>query len=96
MGLSFGVMWSWHGRQLVEADECRRLAATTEDPRGHDIVRDSIHPGPESAASVKRCEAPPERDVDVLHQIAPPIRLRFVRAGKTVDRRAILGGGALV
>ena len=58
------------------------------DPRDRGVVRHSIDPRAQRASTVIASEAAPQRDVNVLQQVAPCLGVAFVAAGQPLERRA--------
>jgi hypothetical protein len=55
-------------------------------------VGDPVGPRAQRAAAVESIQALPQRQLDVLKQIAPPFGIRFVTADQPPQRRSEGGG----
>lgn len=86
--LSYGIHPVRPRVQFVEAGE-RGLGAAANHLGDGDVVRDAVSPGTEGAAPVKAVEALPEREVNVLQQIAAGVGMRFVSASETAQGRTV-------
>jgi hypothetical protein len=49
-------------------------------------VSDPVHPSPQRAPAIESSEAPPERDVNILEQVATLVGITLVRARKPFER----------
>ena len=78
--------------ELCEAHEISRIrAALPNDVRRGGIVRDAINPRPHRTALLEFVEAAPERDVNLLKQIAALVWIRLVRAHEPLEGWAVGG-----
>ena len=71
-----------HWLRLPRANHARR----------RDVVRHSIHPGPHRAAAVETGQAAPQRHVNLLEEIAAPVRVTLVGPRQPLQRAAIFPG----
>ena len=70
-----------HLGHLVEADQRRRMGATAYDLGRGGVVRDPVDPGAQGTPAVEAGQAPPQRDVNLLQQVAPAVGVSFVGPG---------------
>src|SRR5580765_6972316 len=96
MGRALPVVAIGRHRQGIEADESRSLAAPAQHLGCDDVVCNAVNPGSECTTAVEARETPPERHVDVLHEIAAFVPVRLVRPRQALDGRAVAGSGLLV
>src|SRR5262245_53655910 len=73
--------------ELIECEQGYRRALLARDVRRRDVVRDAIGPGANRAATVERRKAAPQREMDVLQQVAAFVPIRFVAASQAAERR---------
>ena len=52
-----------------------------------------VDPGPKGASAVESSQAPPERNVNLLQQVATFIRITFIRPRQPFERRTERRGG---
>ena len=67
--------------------------ALLQDVPGAHVVRHPIDPGAQRAPPVEPGQAPPQRQVDLLHQIPPPVGIGLIRPGQPLERRPERAGG---
>ena len=53
-------------------------------------MRHAIYPGAERAICAEAFEAPPQREMDLLREVAPLVRIHVVATRQTVQSRGIL------
>jgi hypothetical protein len=63
---------------------------------GSRVVGDPVYPGPQTTTSIVGGKAPPDRDVDLLEQILPFIRIRFITPGEALERPVVGGDGVVI
>ena len=56
-------------------------------------MRHAIYPGAERAIYAEAFEVPPEREMNLLQEVAPLVRIRLVATRQTVQSRGILCRG---
>jgi hypothetical protein len=82
--------------QLVEAHEFPRSVPPPADLGRRRIVSHPIDPRSERAPAVEPREAAPERDVDLLQEVAAPVGIRLIRPRETSELLAELSRSFLV
>src|SRR5262249_52683244 len=73
--------------------KCSPISTSGELSYG-DVMRDAIHPGPQRTASVQGRKTTPQRNVDILQQIAPSIRIDLIRPRQTAIARPKLAAAS--
>ena len=59
-------------------------------------MRHAIYPGAGRAIRAEAFEAPPQREMDLLQEVAPLVRIRLVATRQTAQSRAILCRGPFI
>src|SRR5262245_33933414 len=77
---------------FVERDERRCVGLRSQHFRRNGVVSNAVDPRPNRAPPVESGKASPQRDVDLLQQVATSLLVAFVRPGKPFERRAELCG----
>src|ERR1022692_283348 len=86
-----------HLLQLFQADQGVGVDAALPYDMGYGgVVRHAINPGAQPAPRVPAREAAPEREVDLLQQVAAIVGVGLVRACQAFEGRAVCGGGFAV
>ena len=78
---------------VIERDDARRVGPRPKHLRDRRVVSDPVDPGPKGASAVESSKAPPERDMNLLQQVATFVRVAFVRPRQPLQRRAERRGG---
>ncbi len=71
---------------VVYGDQHWRSGPRPDHTRDRSVVGDAIHPRAQRAATVIASQASPQRDVNVLQQVASRIRIAFVAASQSLER----------
>ena len=83
--------------EFFQADQDMRVATALPDDVGSGgVVSDAIDPGAQRATRVPACETAPEREVNLLEQVAAMVGVGLVGPSQPLERRAVSGGGLAV
>ncbi len=80
----------WIDRQRIQFHPTLRSLAPPRQMIGPDVVRHTINPCPQTAALVESLQAAPQLDVDLLQQVALPVRIALIASNQTPHGLAML------
>jgi hypothetical protein len=89
LGIVGGVAGRGGALEVLDRDAALEAAprAAHHVPDG-DVVRDAVNPRAKRGPSIEGREPTPERDVDLLQEIALPVDVGLVPANESLERRA--------
>ena len=79
----------WKRVDRFRVDERGSVSLRAYHVRRGDVVRHPVHPRPQRTPAVEPGKAPPQRDVDLLEEISPPVGVRLVGAREALQRAAV-------
>src|SRR5271157_491860 len=83
-GLNLGLFQSQKGRYIPFT------FGLPNDVRRRRVMRNTVDPGSKRAPSIELPQAAPQRQMDLLREVAPQVRIGFVGIGHPGESRAIL------